>query len=144
MGTVDNMNTARVVTVVVVVVMVMMMVEGQRNRKKPKDKKKDLFWFKVAENSTSSCENVDEDSLTETVVEGPPADSCQVDEERWCFCGKKGSATTTTWKYMCGECKENKPFSFKIERGKVLPLPSLPFPSLPFPSLPFPSHPIPP
>ena len=61
----------------VVVVMVAMVVEGQRNRKKPKEKK-DLFWFKVAENSTSSCEDVNEDTLAETVVDGPPAESCQV------------------------------------------------------------------
>merc|ERR1712203_139455 len=119
MGTVGNMNNMRAVMVVVVLVMVAMVVEGQRTRKKPKDKKKDLFWFKVAENSTSSCENVDEESLTETIVEGPPADSCQAGGEmRWCFCGKKGTAVTTTWRYLCGECKENKPFSFKIERGK--------------------------
>jgi len=101
--------------------MVAMVVEGQRQRKRPSDKakenkKKDLFWFKVAENSTSSCENVDEDNLTVTVVEGPPAESCQSDAERFCFCGKKGQAATTNWKYICGECKENKPFSFKIER----------------------------
>merc|ERR1711887_10483 len=116
---VGTMDRFRLVTVVLVVVMVAMVVEGQRNRKKPKDKKKDLFWFKVAENSTSSCENVDEESLTESIVEGPPADSCQAGGEmRWCFCGKKGSATTTNWRYMCGECKENNPFSFKIEREK--------------------------
>ena len=72
------MNNMRVVMVVLVLVMVAMVVEGQRSRKKPKDKKKDLFWFKVAENSTSTCENVDEESLTETIVEGPPADSCEV------------------------------------------------------------------
>merc|ERR1712183_834264 len=119
MGTVANMNNMREVMVVVVLVMVAMVVEGRRTRKKPKDKKKDLFWFKVAENSTSSCENVDEESLTESIVEGPPADSCQAGGEmRWCFCGKKGSAATATWRYLCGECKENKPFSFKIERGK--------------------------
>ena len=70
-------NKVRLVTVLVVVVMVAMVVEGQRNRKKPKEKK-DLFWFKVAENSTSSCEDVNEDTLAETVVEGPPAESCQV------------------------------------------------------------------
>ena len=65
--------------VMVVVVVVVMVVEGQRQR--PADKareKKYLFWFKVAENSTSSCENVDEATLTETVVEGPPAETCQV------------------------------------------------------------------
>merc|ERR1712212_1362744 len=97
-STIGNMNNMRVVMVVVVLVMVAMVVEGQRTRKKPKDKKKDLFWFKVAENSTSSCQTGG--------------------EMRWCFCGKKGSAATTTWRYLCGECKENKPFSFKIERGK--------------------------
>merc|ERR1712055_258492 len=119
MGAVGNMNNMRVVMGVVVLVMVAMVVEGQRSRKKPKDKKKDLFWFKVAENSTSLCENVDEESLTESIVEGPPADSCQAGGEmRWCFCGKKGSAATTTWRYLCGKCRENKPFSFKIERGK--------------------------
>ena len=67
------------VTLVMVVFMVAMVVEGQRQR--PADKareKKYLFWFKVAENSTSSCENVDEATLTETVVEGPPAETCQV------------------------------------------------------------------
>merc|ERR1712106_1143343 len=120
--TADSMsNKVRLVTVLVVVVLVAMVVEGQRNRKKPNDKageKKDLFWFKVAENSTSSCEDVNEDTLGETVVEGPPAESCQADTERWCFCGKKGKAATPNWKYICGECKENRPYSFKIERGK--------------------------
>ena len=63
----------------VVNVMVAMLVEGQGQRPADKAKeKKDLFWFKVAENSTSSCENVDEATLTETVVEGPPAETCQV------------------------------------------------------------------
>ena len=68
-------------TLLLMLVTVLVVVEGQRNRKKPKDKageKKDLFWFKVAENSTSSCEDVNEDTLAETVVEGPPAQSCQV------------------------------------------------------------------
>merc|ERR1719341_465591 len=110
-----------VVTVFLLVLMVAMVVEGQRQRKRPPDKakenkKKDLFWFKVAENSTSSCENVDEATLTEIVVEGPPAESCQANAEKWCFCGKKGKAAAANWKYICGECKENKPFSFKIER----------------------------
>ena len=69
----------RVTLVMVVVVMVAMVVEGQRQRPSDKAKeKKDLFWFKVAENSTSSCENVDEATLTETLVEGPPAETCQV------------------------------------------------------------------
>ena len=76
--TVSNMMD-RVTLVMVVVVMVAMVVEGQRQRPSDKAKeKKDLFWFKVAENSTSSCENVDESTLTETVVEGPPAETCQV------------------------------------------------------------------
>merc|ERR1712066_90138 len=111
---VGTMDRFRLVTVVLVAVVV----AGQRNRKKPKDKKKELFWFKVAENSTSLCENVDEESLGEAVVEGPPAESCETKEDEWCFCGKKGSEVATKWKYMCGKCRENKPFSFKIERGK--------------------------
>eukprot|EP00091_Calanus_sinicus_P002470 TRINITY_DN12505_c0_g1_i2.p1 TRINITY_DN12505_c0_g1~~TRINITY_DN12505_c0_g1_i2.p1 ORF type:complete len:124 (-),score=45.74 TRINITY_DN12505_c0_g1_i2:132-503(-) len=87
------MDRVRLVMVVVMMVMVVVVVEGQRKR--PADKareKKDLFWFKVAENSTSSCENVDEATLTEVVVEGPPAETCQANAEKWCFCGKKGKS----------------------------------------------------
>merc|ERR1719219_2656769 len=89
---------------------------------KPLDKlkqaKKDLFWFKVEENSTSSCKNVSEDSLGSLLIEGPPADTCTEDGLKFCLCGKKGKEVKKNWRYMCGKCKENKPFSFKIEKGK--------------------------
>ena len=41
-------------------------------------------------------------------------DNLQEDNERFCFCGKKGTKETSTWKYLCGECRQNKPFSFKV------------------------------
>ena len=57
----------------------------------------------------------------------------QTDQERFCFCGKKGRSPTPNWKFICGKwvgvfqiilkfyhlflrCIKNKPFSFKIER----------------------------
>jgi len=90
-----------------------------RERPKPWEKakmerQKDLFWFKVEENAMEACKNVDEASVT--IVPGPPGDTCKVDNERFCFCGKKGKAATQNWKYICGTCHQNKPFSFKIER----------------------------
>jgi hypothetical protein len=41
----------------------------------------------------------------------------QEDDERFCFCGKKGNKETASWKYLCGECRQNKPFSFKVTAG---------------------------
>merc|ERR1712126_246909 len=76
-------------------------------------KQKDLFWFKVGDDETDACKNVDESSVQ--IIPGPPGDSCKEDEERFCFCGKKGSGSTN-WKFICGTCYANKPFSFKIER----------------------------
>ena len=29
-------------------------------------------------------------------------DAFQEDEERFCFCGKKGAAETSNWKFICG------------------------------------------
>ena len=37
----------------------------------------------------------------------------QEDNERFCFCWKKVRRETSTWKYLCGECRQNK-FSFKV------------------------------
>ena len=56
-------------------------VQAQEQRKRPGEKakeKKPLFWFRVPENSTELCQNVDEATLEQTVVEGAPAESCVV------------------------------------------------------------------
>ena len=74
-----------------------------------------MFWFKVGDDETEVCKNVDESSVQ--IIPGPPGDSCKVnnkiqniklwifssqeDEERFCFCGKKGSGSTN-WKFICG------------------------------------------
>lgn len=79
-------------------------------------RQKDLFWFRVTEEEKSRCDDVDEVALSEAIVEGPPGDTCEADNERFCFCGKKGRSPSTSWKFICGTCIKNKPFSFKIER----------------------------
>jgi len=96
---------------------------GQQGRKqKPSERSqqqrekggKDVSWFKVDEDDKEACTDVVESE--KTIITGPPADQCQEDNERFCFCGKKGTKETSNWKYLCGECRENKPFSFKIEK----------------------------
>merc|ERR1712133_134379 len=67
----------------------------------------------IKHEESDACKNVDESSVQ--IIPGPPGDSCKEDEERFCFCGKKGSGSTN-WKFICGTCYANKPFSFKIER----------------------------
>merc|ERR550525_867668 len=94
--------------------------KDRAGRPKPQEKaraerQKDLFWFKVTEEERTQCSQVDETALADSIVEGPPGDTCQTDQERFCFCGKKGRSTTN-WKFICGKCIKNKPFSFKIER----------------------------
>ena len=91
------------------------------------------------EDDKEACTDVVE--AEKTIITGPPAEQCQValmlssspssittsasanqshchhhqeDNERFCFCGKKGTKETSTWKYLCGECRQNKPFSFKV------------------------------
>merc|ERR1719461_1335229 len=69
-----------------------------RERPKPWEKakmerQKDLFWFKVEENATEACKNVDEANVT--IVPGPPGDTCKADNERFCFCGKKRESRNT-------------------------------------------------
>jgi len=93
--------------------------KNRGNRPKPsmrdrQERQKDLFWFKVGDEDTEACKEVDE--ATVEIVPGAPGDSCKEDEERFCFCGKKGAAETSNWKFICGTCIKNKPFSFKIER----------------------------
>merc|ERR1719319_89410 len=96
--------------------------ERSQKRQKPSERSKlqrengakDVSWFKVDEDNSDACQDVIE--ADQTVETGPPADKCQEDDERFCFCGKKGTKETANWKFLCGECRENKPFSFKIEK----------------------------
>ena len=37
-----------------------------------------MFWFKVTEEERSQCSQVDEAALAESIVEGPPGDTCEV------------------------------------------------------------------
>merc|ERR1711953_1154820 len=95
--------------------------KDRAGRPKPQEKaraerQKDLFWFKVTEEERSKCSQVEEAALAESIIEGPPGDTCETDQERFCFCGKKGRSPTPNWKFICGKCIKNKPFSFKIER----------------------------
>merc|ERR1711872_576691 len=76
----------------------------------------DVSWFLVAENDTEACVDVDEDANADIINGSPIADECKNDGDRFCFCGKKGLRSTKTWKYLCGECRANKPFSFKVEK----------------------------
>ena len=62
----------------------------------------DLFWFRVTEEEKSRCDDVDEVALSGAIVEGPPGDTCEADNERFCFCGKKGRSPSTSWKFICG------------------------------------------
>merc|ERR1712127_586487 len=86
---------------------------SERSQQQKQRKGKNAFWFKVDENQKELCNSVIE--ADQTVFNVPPADQCKSDEERFCFCGKKGEKQTPNWKYLCGECRENKPFSFKVE-----------------------------
>ena len=94
----------------------------------PRLRVQDLFWFRTTEDEAgqAACSAVDEASVE--IVPGPPGDTCQVqysavqcstvqpgrpttvyplsshqeDGARFCFCGKKGAAETTNWKFICG------------------------------------------
>jgi len=79
---------------------------------------KDISWFRVDENDRDRCKHIQEDSLGDERLEGPPAYACQEDKERFCLCGKRGVNEKKDWKYMCGRCRKNEPFSFKVDLGK--------------------------
>jgi len=112
------MNKLLALVVLTLSLLAIIQAQERKNRPRPWErekmqKQKDLFWFKVGDDETEACKNVDESSVQ--IIPGPPGDSCKEDEERFCFCGKKGSGSTN-WKFICGTCYANKPFSFKIER----------------------------
>merc|ERR1712055_77650 len=69
-----------------------------------------MKWLEVPSHNPAACESVDESNPD--IQTGRPADKCEENGEKFCFCGQKGSATK--WSFHCGQCKENEPFYFKI------------------------------
>lgn len=117
------MRVSRVSAVLLLSLAALTSAQGEAREGRPKpwlrekmERQKDLFWFRTTEDEAgqAACSAVDEASVE--IVPGPPGDTCQEDGARFCFCGKKGAAETTNWKFICGTCHANKPFSFKIER----------------------------
>merc|ERR1712083_489532 len=123
MGSMSTISTMfRLATILTLLIISTLSSARERTaRPKPSEKakaerQKDLFWFKVSEEEQSKCSDVSESALGDSIIEGAPGDTCETDQERFCFCGKKGRSPSTNWKFICGTCIKNKPFSFKIER----------------------------
>lgn len=77
------------------------------------------YILQVDENREAACNNIRENSLGEKIMSGPPSLGCQEDGERFCLCGKRGLQEKRVWRFMCGRCRKNEPFSFKIDLGRA-------------------------
>merc|ERR1711962_38658 len=109
--------TANTIAVLITLVCLSSVLAMKERSKELRDRRiEDVSWFLVAENDTEACVEVDEDANADIINGSPIADECKNDGDRFCFCGKKGLRSTKTWKYLCGECRANKPFSFKVEK----------------------------
>jgi len=105
--------------VVLVVTVMVMLGESKKTENKGKwGLTKNISWFRVGVNEREECQHVDEAAIADKRVEGPPAYACQEDKERFCLCAKRGVAEKKDWRYMCGRCRKNEPYSFKIDLDK--------------------------
>ena len=77
----------RAILVFLLLAMACLTASGQKkkgNRPKPsqrdrEERQKDLFWFKVGEEDTEACKDVDEAAVE--IVPGAPGDSCKVSRD---------------------------------------------------------------
>jgi len=113
-----DMFKGHLIVFVVISVLVMGGHSGKMIKKGKWGLTKNISWFRVEENDRDQCKHIEEDAIVDKRVEGPPAYACQEDKERFCLCAKRGVEEKKDWRYMCGRCRKNEPYSFKIDLDK--------------------------